>query len=156
MRYHKYFPVDVVNGEGTRCSLFVSGCEHKCKGCYNKTTWSVKSGFLYTQDLEEEIINNLRDTSIPRKGLSISGGDPLHPVNIETIYHLVKRVKKECPDKDIWLWTGYELKALSYSQRKIITYIDVLIDGKFIQDRYSPDLLWRGSDNQIIHRFKLK
>ncbi|MGO1296345.1 MAG: anaerobic ribonucleoside-triphosphate reductase-activating protein [Vibrio sp.] len=155
MNYHQYHPVDVVNGEGTRCTLFVAGCEHHCKGCYNQSTWRVDSGHLYTSALEDRIIADLLDTRIQRRGLSLSGGDPLHPANVSAIEHLVSRVKRECPDKDIWLWTGYTLAQLSDAQRAITKHIDVLIDGKFEQSQYDPELLWRGSANQIIHRFDL-
>lgn len=153
MNYHKYYPIDVVNGEGTRCSLFVAGCIHQCKGCYNKTTWRIDSGIEYTQDIEDKIIKDLKDEIIPRKGLSLSGGDPLHPENIPTILKLVKRVKSECIGKDIWLWTGYKLEELNTSQKEVIDYIDVLIDGKFEIDKKDPSLKWRGSSNQIIHKF---
>ncbi|MGL1206754.1 anaerobic ribonucleoside-triphosphate reductase-activating protein [Vibrio parahaemolyticus] len=153
MNYHIYHQVDVVNGEGTRCTLFVSGCEHQCRGCYNQSTWSPDSGHPFTQELEDQIIADLQDTRIKRRGLSISGGDPLHPANISAIYQLVSRVKAECPDKDIWLWTGYVIDELTSEQKTIVDMIDVLIDGKFEQDKYDPELLWRGSSNQIIHRF---
>lgn len=155
MNYHKYYPVDVVNGEGTRCTLFVSGCEHQCRGCYNQSTWSVDSGVEFTRQLEEQIIADLQDTRIKRRGLSLSGGDPLHPKNISAVLRLVARVRKECPDKDIWMWTGYTLAQLNQQQKEVITFIDVLIDGKFEQDRADPSLIWRGSSNQIIHRFSL-
>ncbi|CAM3789942.1 anaerobic ribonucleoside-triphosphate reductase-activating protein [Vibrio aquimaris] len=151
MNYHVYYPVDVVNGEGTRCTLFVSGCEHQCKGCYNQSTWRVDSGHLFTKELEDQIIADLNDTRIKRRGLSLSGGDPLHPANVESILALVKRVKQECPDKDIWLWTGYILKSLSPKQRAIVQQVDVLIDGKFEQDKKDLTIKWRGSSNQIIY-----
>ncbi|MDW6094101.1 anaerobic ribonucleoside-triphosphate reductase-activating protein [Vibrio rhizosphaerae] len=155
MNYHQYHQVDVVNGEGTRCTLFVSGCEHQCRGCYNQCTWSPDSGHPFTQALEDQIIADLQDTRIKRRGLSLSGGDPLHPANLTAIYQLVKRVRDECPGKDIWMWTGYTLGDLSEQQRAIVEMIDVLIDGKFEQAQYDPALLWRGSANQIIHRFKV-
>ncbi|UUM32624.1 anaerobic ribonucleoside-triphosphate reductase-activating protein [Vibrio japonicus] len=155
MNYQKYHQVDVVNGEGTRCTLFVSGCEHNCRGCYNQTTFNPNSGHPYTQQLEDQIIADLQDTRIKRRGLSLSGGDPLHPANVDTILQLVKRVKSECIGKDIWLWTGYTLGELNESQRKVVEYIDVLIDGKFEQDKKDLNLEWRGSSNQVIHRFKL-
>ncbi|WP_323839389.1 anaerobic ribonucleoside-triphosphate reductase-activating protein [Photorhabdus africana] len=154
MNYHQYYPVDVVNGPGTRCTLFVAGCEHQCPGCYNKSTWRVNSGQPFTQEMEDHVIFDLQDRRIKRQGLSLSGGDPLHPHNAPAILKLVKRVKAECPDKDIWLWTGYRLKELSEIQREIVSYINVLVDGKFIQELYEPGLLWRGSDNQIIHRLR--
>ncbi|NIY92008.1 anaerobic ribonucleoside-triphosphate reductase-activating protein [Vibrio diazotrophicus] len=154
MNYHQYHPIDVVNGPGTRCTLFVSGCEHNCKGCYNQSTWSLRSGHPYTQDLEDRIIADLNDTRIPKRGLSLSGGDPLHPQNVSAILNLVKRVKQECSDKDIWLWTGYLLAELSEAQQQVLEYIDVLIDGKFIKDLADPSLDWRGSSNQVIHYLK--
>ncbi|MCT8342454.1 MULTISPECIES: anaerobic ribonucleoside-triphosphate reductase-activating protein [Photorhabdus] len=154
MNYHQYYSVDVVNGPGTRCTLFVAGCEHQCPGCYNKSTWRVNSGQPFTQKMEDRVIFDLQDKRIKRQGLSLSGGDPLHPHNTPAILKLVKRVKAECPDKDIWLWTGYRLKELSEIQREITSYINVLVDGKFIQDLYEPGLLWRGSYNQIIHRLR--
>lgn len=154
MNYHRYYPVDVVNGEGTRCTLFVAGCVHQCRGCYNKSTWSLDSGLPFTQSIEDQIIKDLQDTEIKRQGLSLSGGDPLHPQNVPTILKLVKRVKTECDNKDIWLWTGYKLDELTPEQKAVIPYIDVLIDGKFVQEQADPKLLWRGSSNQIIYRFK--
>ncbi len=154
MNYHQYHPIDVVNGPGTRCTLFVSGCEHQCKGCYNQSTWSLRSGHPYTQELEDHIIADLNDTRIPRRGLSLSGGDPLHPQNVEAVLKLVKRVKQECIGKDIWLWTGYLLNELSSEQKQVIEYIDVLIDGKFEQKLADPSLDWRGSSNQVIHYLK--
>ncbi|WP_032093693.1 anaerobic ribonucleoside-triphosphate reductase-activating protein [Necropsobacter rosorum] len=153
MNYLQYYPVDIVNGEGTRCTLFVSGCTHRCKGCYNQKSWSFSAGVLFDQAMEDQIINDLQDTRIKRQGLSLSGGDPLHPNNIPTLLKLVQRVKRECPGKDIWLWTGYKLDELDAQQKTMLPYIDVLIDGKFIQAQADPALIWRGSANQVIHRF---
>ncbi|EGR0743557.1 anaerobic ribonucleoside-triphosphate reductase-activating protein [Vibrio cholerae] len=155
MNYHQYYPIDVVNGPGTRCTLFVSGCVHQCKGCYNQSTWSLSSGHRYTQEMEDKIIADLKDTRIKRRGLSLSGGDPMHPANLSVVLQLVQRVKTECPDKDIWLWTGYTLAELDDSQQALLPYIDVLVDGKFIQEQAEPGLEWRGSANQVIHRFSL-
>ncbi|ENM3882547.1 anaerobic ribonucleoside-triphosphate reductase-activating protein [Vibrio cholerae] len=155
MNYHQYYPIDVVNGPGTRCTLFVSGCVHQCKGCYNQSTWSLSSGHRYTQEMEDKIIADLKDTCIKRRGLSLSGGDPMHPANLSAVLQLVQRVKTECPDKDIWLWTGYTLAELDDNQQALLPYIDVLVDGKFIQEQADPGLEWRGSANQVIHRFTL-
>ncbi|MDN3611753.1 anaerobic ribonucleoside-triphosphate reductase-activating protein [Vibrio ostreicida] len=152
MNYHKYQHVDVVNGEGTRCTLFVAGCEHHCRGCYNKSTLNPNSGHPFTQAMEDQIIADLKSTRIKRRGLSLSGGDPLHPANIASIYKLVVRVKEACPEKDIWMWTGYTLTELNPAQRQILELIDVLIDGKFVEALYDPSLKWRGSTNQTIHR----
>lgn len=154
MNYHQYYPVDVVNGPGTRCTLFVAGCVHQCRGCYNQSTWRVDSGIPFTQKMEDQIIQDLQDTRIRRQGLSLSGGDPLHPANLPAILRLVKRVKAVCPDKDIWMWTGYKLDELTLEQQKVVSFVNTLIDGKFEQELYDPALLWRGSSNQAIHRLR--
>ncbi|ELX8380375.1 anaerobic ribonucleoside-triphosphate reductase-activating protein [Providencia vermicola] len=154
MHYHQYYPVDVVNGPGTRCTLFVSGCVHQCRGCYNQSTWRLDSGIPFTQAMEDRIIQDLQDTRIRRQGLSLSGGDPLHPANLAAIFQLVHRVKTVCPDKDIWLWTGYQLAELTPEQQKVVSLINVLVDGKFVQELYDPALLWRGSSNQVIHTLR--
>ncbi len=138
MNYHQYYPVDIVNGPGTRCTLFVSGCVHECPGCYNKSTWRVNSG----------------DTRIKRQGLSLSGGDPLHPQNVAEIIKLVQRVRAECPGKDIWVWTGYKLDELNEAQMQVVNLINVLVDGKFVQDLKDPALIWRGSSNQVVHHLR--
>ena len=83
----------------------------------------------------------------------MSGGDPLHPANLEQVLKLIKRVKAECVGKDIWIWTGYKLSELNEQQQEIVALIDVLIDGKFIQELADPNLQWRGSSNQVVHRF---
>ncbi|OLQ85910.1 anaerobic ribonucleotide reductase-activating protein [Vibrio panuliri] len=155
MNYHQYYPIDVVNGPGTRVTLFVSGCVHQCRGCYNQSTWRLDGGHLFTQQLEDQIIADLNDQRIKRRGLSLSGGDPLHPANVADVLRIVKRVRNECPGKDIWLWSGYTLAELSAEQQQVVDLIDVLIDGKFEQDKRDLNLEWRGSSNQVIHYFKL-
>jgi anaerobic ribonucleoside-triphosphate reductase activating protein len=154
MYYSAYHPVDVVNGTGTRCTLFVSGCVHECPGCYNQKTWRTDAGHFFTQELENAIIDDLNDQRIHKKGLSLSGGDPLHSANLSAILKLVKRVKAACEGKDIWLWSGYEMAELSPKQQEIIAFVDVFIDGKFEQDLADPSLKWRGSSNQVIYDLK--
>lgn len=149
MNYCKYIAIDVVNGEGTRCTLFVAGCEHHCKGCYNKSTWSSEAGFLFDKELENRIIADLQNTRIPLKGLSLSGGDPLMPCNLSAVYSLCERVKRET-GKSIWLWTGYTFENLSETQKTILKYVDVLIDGKFVEELKDLSLPFRGSSNQRI------
>ena len=151
MNYHQYYPVDVVNGPGTRCTLFVSGCVHQCPGCYNKSTWRLNSGLLFTQEMEDLIVANLQDTLIPRQGLSLSGGDPLHPQNLQAINQLLRRVVSECPGKNVWMWTGYRLEDLTGEQRETLARVNVLIDGKYVQSLRDPSLIWRGSSNQVVH-----
>ncbi|MDK9793257.1 anaerobic ribonucleoside-triphosphate reductase-activating protein [Vibrio sp. D431a] len=153
MNYLKYIQTDVVNGEGTRSTLFVAGCSHHCTHCYNKSSLNPKAGFLFDEEMTEQIISDLKDTRIKRRGLSLSGGDPLFEGNLDAISRLVTRVKEECPDKDIWMWTGYKLEELDEKRRQIVSKVDVLIDGKFERDKYDPSLKWRGSSNQVIHRF---
>ncbi|RLM21400.1 anaerobic ribonucleotide reductase-activating protein [Brenneria alni] len=154
MNYHQYYPVDVVNGPGTRCTLFVSGCVHQCAGCYNKSTWRLNSGQPFTQELQDRIIADLQDREIPRQGITLSGGDPLHPQNVPEILQLVRRIRAECPGKDIWMWTGYVLAELTAEQQQVVDLINVLVDGKFVQDLKDPALIWRGSSNQVIHRLR--
>ncbi|MEZ9237037.1 anaerobic ribonucleoside-triphosphate reductase-activating protein [Shewanella sp. 10N.286.52.A9] len=151
MNFHQYYSVDVVNGPGTRCTLFVAGCEHQCRGCYNQSTWDPRSGNEFTQAMEDQVIADLQDTRIKRRGLSLSGGDPLFADNLPAMLALVKRVKRECPDKDIWLWSGYQLAEMSLKQQQVLAYVDVLIDGKFEQDLADPSLKWKGSANQVVH-----
>ncbi|MEI6859791.1 MAG: anaerobic ribonucleoside-triphosphate reductase-activating protein [Shewanella sp.] len=156
MNYHQYFPIDVINGPGTRVTLFVSGCEHQCRGCYNKSTWNRDHGNLFDLQMQQRIINDLKDSRIKRRGLSLSGGDPLFPENLGEILALVQRVNNECPDKDIWLWTGYKLAELSNEQQQVVAYVDVLIDGKFEQVNADVSLVFRGSSNQVIHHLAEK
>lgn len=152
MNYMAYHPVDVVNGNGVRCTLFVSGCSHGCGGCYNSDSWNPKHGQEFTQECEDRIIADLQDASKVRQGLSLSGGDPMYYRNRPAILKLVQRVKSECPDKDIWLWTGYvkEQCLADPEMKAILEHVDVLIDGKFEKDKYDPELQWRGSSNQQI------
>ncbi|QKN85128.1 anaerobic ribonucleotide reductase small subunit [Vibrio phage Cody] len=154
MNYMNYYPTDVVNGEGTRCVLFVSGCSHGCKGCYNKATWNPNNGHEFTKELEDQIITDLQDTRIKRKGITLSGGDPMHKANVQQLVQLCHRIKTECPGKDIWLYTGYTLEELKEDKnpyrQALLGYTDVLVDGKFEQELYDPGLRFRGSSNQRI------
>lgn len=156
MNYHQYYPIDVINGPGTRATLFVSGCEHQCRGCYNQSTWRLDSGHDFDSAMEDRIIADLQDERIKRRGLSLSGGDPLHPANLAAVLKLVKRVRAECPDKDIWLWSGYCLDEMSDDQRAVLECVDTLVDGKYEQALADPSLKFRGSSNQIIHTLNLE
>ena len=149
MNYGGYNSLDVLNGEGTRCSLFVSGCDHNCKGCFSKHTQNPNYGELYTQELEDQILVDLKDTRIKRQGITLSGGDPLYPANIGALTKLCKRIKAET-EADIWLWTGYVAAELPAASEELMSMVDVLIDGKFVQDLYDPELKWRGSSNQNV------
>ncbi|WP_416821989.1 anaerobic ribonucleoside-triphosphate reductase activating protein, partial [Cronobacter sakazakii] len=111
-------------------------------------------GVPFTAEMENRIIADLNDTRVKRQGLSLSGGDPLHPHNVPAILKLVQRVRAECPGKDIWVWTGYKIDVLSDAQHEVVNHINVLVDGKFVQDLKDPALIWRGSSNQVIHRLR--
>lgn len=146
MNYLKITKDDLLNGEGVRVTLWVSGCSHHCQNCHNPETWNEKAGQLFDSKAIQEIYNELSKPYI--SGLTLTGGDPLYPKNRETIGDLVKEVKRRFPNKNIWLWTGYkwnEIKGLSF-----IKYIDILVDGEFFQTLYSPNLMWKGSKNQNV------
>lgn len=148
MNYIQYINGDDANGEGMRCTLFVAGCELACKGCHNLESWKTNSGILYTKEFEDQIIEDLKNPYV--QGLSLSGGHPLHPKNFNTVLSLCKRVKEEV-GKDIWLWTGLTLKQLREDYRKeILPYIDVIVDGKYEEDKRDTSLQWRGSGNQNV------
>lgn len=164
MNYHDYRPYDMLNGDGVRATLFLSGCEHGCKGCYNTETWSEYSGVAYTPELEERIIRDLRgEDGVRRKGLTLTGGDPLHPANAVEVLALIEKVREECPDKDIWLWTGYTKEELEgdwnggfcfpikHTRIQIISEVDYLIDGKYDKDLKDETLRYRGSSNQNVY-----
>lgn len=154
MYYSSYFNCDLVNGEGVRCTLFVSGCSHACEGCYNEKTWHPKFGDLYTPELENQIIADLQNTKRPLSGLSLTGGDPMYKNNVPVVLALMKRVKQEAPGKTIWLWTGYTLDELKADELRspMLEYIDVLVDGKFQLENRDITLQFRGSPNQCIHK----
>ena len=155
MNYSDYRPYDMVNGNGVRATLFVSGCSHGCKGCYNTVTWNPKAGTPYSKDLEDRLIADLKGVDgVERQGLTLTGGDPLHKSNLNVIEALCKRVREECPDKDIWLWSGYTKdEVLSNPELEaVIRLVDYFIDGKFEQDKHDPRLLYRGSSNQNVYK----
>ncbi len=155
MNYGEIKNYDIANGEGVRVSLFVSGCTHRCKGCFNSDTWDFSYGSPYTSETENNIINMLRPNYI--NGLSLLGGEPMEPENQRILVKLLRRVKKEFPKKDIWCYTGYTFEELIGVGRarcectdEFLSYIDVLVDGKFILERKNISLAFRGSENQRI------
>lgn len=154
MKYLSYIPIDLVNGPGTRCTVFLSGCAHRCKGCYNAASWNPKNGVEWTTEIEDQIIQDLTSETIPRQGLSLTGGDPLFPPNNDAVLRFLKRVRAEAPGKDIWMWTGYCVETLTKEQHDILQMVDVVIDGRFELDKKDPSLIWKGSSNQRVLNVK--
>jgi len=155
MNYSNLKPHDVANGVGVRVSLFVSGCEHGCPGCFNPEAWQFSFGEPYTHDIEQQVLDALRPDYI--RGLTLLGGEPLHPRNRPEVLSLTERVRLEYPCKDIWCYTGYhfEKELLPESEqdaalRHLLEQIDVLVDGRFTLARKSMNVRFRGSDNQRI------
>lgn len=145
-----YKPYNFVDGEGVRCSLYVSGCPFACPGCYNKIAQNFDYGEVYTQDLEDQIIEDLRAEYC--QGLTLLGGEPM--LNTQVLLKLCHRVRDEFgKDKDIWSWTGYtweELMDESDDKKELLTLIDVLVDGRYIAAQRDLTLQFRGSANQRI------
>lgn len=152
MYYSGITECDVANGDGFRVVLWVSGCDHKCKGCHNPETWNPHYGKLFDVFSILEILNALSKDYI--QGLTISGGDPLKKENVPYVYWLVKQVKEKYPNKNIWCWTGYTLEELNDRKdvQELLKYIDILVDGPFVESKRDITLAWRGSSNQRIFK----
>ena len=148
MNYIRINKCDIANGNGVRCTLFVAGCNHHCHGCHNPESWNPSAGIKFTKETEEEIMDVVRLPYI--RGLTLSGGDPLYPQNRDELTNLAKRIKTELPDKDIWVWTGYEFDEIKDTE--LIKYCDVVVVGPFILEQrdISDANRWRGSRNQKI------
>lgn len=147
---------DVANGPGVRVSLFVSGCTHRCKGCFNAEAWDFDYGQPYTAKTEEEILSALDHSYIA--GLSLLGGEPFDPRNQETVCGLLKKVRARFPQKDVWCYTGYTLDkdlkeggaAYTPFTKDMLESIDVIVDGEFVEALKDIKLRFRGSSNQRI------
>ena len=156
MNYGEIKNYDIANGEGVRVSLFVSGCTHHCKNCFNPETWSFEYGKPFTKETEDYIIECLSPDYID--GLSLLGGEPFEPQNQEVLLPFLRRVKNELPNKNIWCYTGYlfDRELLSESRARceftdeMLSLIDVLVDGEFVQAMHDISLAFRGSSNQRI------
>ena len=146
MNYGRIKKNDIANGPGVRVSLFVSGCRNHCPGCFNPETWDFGYGELFAKETEKEINKALRPSWI--QGLSILGGDPMEPENQRALLPLLKRIRVMLPDKDIWLYTGYCYENIRNAE--ILKWIDVLVDGSFIEAEKDITLTFRGSRNQRI------
>lgn len=148
MNYHNIKHEDMLNGEGIRVTLFVSGCSHNCPGCHNPETHPVDSGIPFDDNALNEIYNELDKDYIA--GITFSGGDPLNIHNRDTILKLCRDIKDKYPNKNIWLYTGYSYDYISSNYYQILNYIDVLVDGKFVRKLKDSNLKWRGSTNQRV------
>lgn len=146
MRYHNITKDDMLNGDGLRAVLWLSGCEHACKGCHNPITWDVNGGIEFDNTARNELFDLLEKDYI--SGVTLSGGDPLHPANINEVSLLINEIKETFPEKSIWLYTGYkwdDIKMFSF-----IKNIDVLVDEEFVQELKDEKLHWKGSSNQNV------
>lgn len=149
---------DIANGPGVRISLFVSGCRHHCKGCFQPETWDFNYGNEFTQETEKEILDALEPYYI--KGLTVLGGEPFEPENQRVLVKFLKDIRSRYPNKTIWCYTGYTLEDLLAQHGKarcevtdeMCGYIDVLVDGEFVLDKKDISLKFRGSSNQRLIR----
>ena len=156
MNYAAIKNCDIANGPGVRISLFVSGCTHRCPGCFNEEAWDFGYGEPFTQDTIELILKMLEPNHV--KGLTLLGGEPFEPQNQPEILKLLRQVKEKYPDKSIWAFSGYlfEEDILSYRlctaeiTKEILGYLDVLVDGPFVAAKRDLTLRFRGSSNQRL------
>lgn len=156
MNYATIKKRDIANGVGVRVSLFVSGCTHRCKNCFNQETWDFNYGEEFTEDTENLILEYLKPTFV--NGLSLLGGEPFEKKNQEALVPFLRKVKSAFPDKDIWCYTGYlfdkellkESRARCEFTDEMLSMIDILVDGKYIEEEKDITLQFRGSKNQRI------
>ena len=155
MYYSVIKPVDIADGVGVRVSLFVSGCTHHCKGCFQPQTWAFDYGQPYTKETEQQLLSFLAPSYI--RGLTLLGGEPMEPDNQRALLPLLRRVREELPQKDIWCYSGYTLEELEGDSRarcevtdEMLSLIDVLVDGEFVEEKRNISLRFRGSENQRL------
>ena len=156
MNYLEIKKYDIANGPGVRTSLFVSGCTHHCKGCFNPESWNFDAGSKFTDKTIDEIIESLKPDYV--KGLTLLGGEPFEPGNQAALIPLVKKVKEIYPNKNIWAFSGYlfDKQIMDVMSKKydftieLLKYIDVLVDGEFKEEEKDLSIIFRGSRNQRI------
>ena len=153
MNYAEIKNCDIANGPGVRISLFVSGCTHHCPGCFNEVAWDFDYGEPFTQETIDTILDMLRPAYI--RGLTLLGGEPFEPENQAGVVELLRQIKKEMPEKTIWAFSGYlfEKDILSGrlgDTREYLSYLDVLVDGPFVETKKNLSLRFRGSENQRL------
>lgn len=146
MRYHNITTDDMLNGDGLRTVLWVSGCTHRCQGCHNPITWDIEGGIPFDEAAEQELFCKLSKDYI--SGITFSGGDPLHPQNRDEVTRLARLVREKFPDKTVWLYTGYRWEEICGLE--IIPLLDVCVDGEFVKQCADPKYHWAGSTNQRI------
>ena len=151
MKYAKIRKYDTANGQGIRTTLFVSGCTHNCEGCFNKKAQDFNYGYDWNYKIEEEFMSYVRDSKVV--GVNILGGEPMQQIKDKTLLNLLSRIKRET-GKSIWMWTGYEIEEIlekkNLIQLSMLCLVDVLIDGKFVEELKDLKLLYRGSSNQRV------
>lgn len=163
MNYHNITYPDQNNGDGLRIVLWVAGCEHHCVNCQNQQTWSPQSGIPFDKNAMNEILNELKKDYI--SGITFSGGDPLHPQNVQNVLKIVDEIRVSYPTKNIWLYTGYTWEQIMHPvitdinseqlnmlqmRKELVSKCDVLIDGRYVDELRDVSLHWRGSSNQRV------
>ena len=146
MRYNKIRKMDISNGPGVRVAIFLQGCSFNCKECFNPETHDFNGGLEFNQDVVNKVLELANKDHIA--GLSILGGEPMHPKNIEATKMLAKAFKEKYPDKTVWVWSGFLFENLK--DKDALNYIDVLVDGQFVEQLRDPMLHWKGSSNQRV------
>ena len=156
MNYADIKQYDVANGPGVRVSLFVSGCTHRCEGCFNEVAWDFKYGTPFTEETTQRILDYLKPSY--GAGITLLGGEPFEPANQKGLLPLLRRIHEQYPNKSIWMFSGYTFDTDilgkmydTYEETKeILSYIEMIVDGKFELDKKNPSLRFRGSSNQRI------
>ena len=147
MRYSKIRKMDISNGPGVRVSIFVQGCTFNCKNCFNPETHDFNGGKEFTNDTINRVLELCQNENV--EGLSILGGEPMHPNNIDGVTELAKAFKEKFPNKNIWAWTGFTYENY-LKDKEIVNYLDVLVDGQYVDELHDFTLKWRGSSNQRV------
>ena len=147
MRYNKIRKMDISNGPGVRVSIFMQGCSFNCKNCFNKDTHDFNGGKEFDDSTIERVLELCGNENI--EGLSILGGEPMNPTNIEGTTKLAKAFKEKYPNKTVWSWSGYSFDNY-LKDKEVVKYLDVLVDGQYNDDLRNPTLKWKGSENQRV------
>ena len=147
MRYNKIRKMDISNGPGVRVSIFMQGCTFNCKQCFNPETHDFNGGKEFTDETIDRIVELCSNENV--KGLSVLGGEPLHPNNLEGTTKLVRTFKEKLPDKNVWVWSGFSFDK-DLKDKEVVNYLDVLVDGQYKEEEKNPKLKWKGSSNQRV------